>query len=152
MSFPLGEECKLYRNTGTDAIPTWVELKNVKDLTNPISFGDAAVGARFSAWDFSRKARGKFEFNFNWQHQKGVDADFDALQAAALSPITEIQFAVADGAIATAGTRYIKAWCQVFSKDANQPLAETMTHDFTVKLTPHLETGVLKEPVAVTVP
>ncbi len=35
MSFKLGIDTKLYRNTGDYATPNWVELTNVRDLTLP---------------------------------------------------------------------------------------------------------------------
>ena len=49
MGIKLGMEAKLYRNTGTYALPTWVELTNVKDLTLNLEAGEADVTTRGNA-------------------------------------------------------------------------------------------------------
>ena len=49
MGIKLGMEAKLYRNTGTYAAPTWVELTNVKDLTLNLEAGEADVTTRGNA-------------------------------------------------------------------------------------------------------
>ena len=49
MTIKLGMEAKLYRNTGTYALPTWVEMINVKDLTLNLEAGEADVTTRGNA-------------------------------------------------------------------------------------------------------
>ena len=49
MTIKLGMEAKLYRNTGTYAAPTWVEMTNVKDVTLNLEAGEADVTTRGNA-------------------------------------------------------------------------------------------------------
>ena len=49
MTIKLGMEAKLYRNTGTYATPTWVEMLNVKDLTLNLEASEADVTTRGNA-------------------------------------------------------------------------------------------------------
>ena len=49
MTIKLGMEAKLYRNTGTYAAPTWVEMLNVKDLTLNLEASEADVTTRGNA-------------------------------------------------------------------------------------------------------
>ncbi|GAB4138374.1 MAG: hypothetical protein Tsb009_06550 [Planctomycetaceae bacterium] len=58
MTIKLGMEAKLYRNTGTYALPTWVEMINVKDLTLNLEAGEADVTTRGNAgWRATIAAR-----------------------------------------------------------------------------------------------
>ena len=100
----LGMEAKLYRNDGTYASPTWVELLNVKDLTLNLEAGEADVTTRGNAgWraTIASLKDGSIEFDMLWDT---ADTNFTALKDAFFSGGT-VEFAVMDGDVATSGNR-----------------------------------------------
>ena len=126
MTVPIGFQCKLYRNTGTYASPTWTEITNVKDLETPYAFSEADVSSR-AGGGFREKMAGLLDAPINWgMVYDPADTVFVAIQTAAFARTT-VEFAVADGAIATNGTRYLRARCQIMGFPTNQPLEEGVT-------------------------
>ena len=92
----LGMEAKLYRNTGSFAAPTWVEMTNVKDLTLNLEAAEADVTTRGNAgWRATIAALkdGSIEFEMVWDP---ADAGFTAIQDAYFNNTT-VEFAVMDG-------------------------------------------------------
>lgn len=50
----LGLNCKVYRNTGTYAQPTWDEIPNVRNVTLNLERGEADITSRANAgWKVS---------------------------------------------------------------------------------------------------
>lgn len=117
----LGINCKLYRNTGTYGSPTWNEVDGVIDVSLDIDAdtGDATTRAT-GGWrqhaSTVRDASLEFEMPYDT-----ADADMVAFRDALLTSGTVIELAVADGAIATTGTQYLRgSWCVTsfgFSED-----------------------------------
>src|SRR5690606_3721511 len=104
----LGMEAKLYRNTGTYAAPTWVEMLNVKDLTLNLEASEADVTTRGNAgWRATIAALkdGSIEFEMVWDTG---DPDFTAIKDAFFGN-TSIEFAVMDGAVASSGSQGLRA-------------------------------------------
>lgn len=134
MTTRLGMDAKLYRNTGTYAAPTWVELTNVKDVTLNLDKADADVTTRANnGW---RATAGTLkdasvEFQMVWDT---ADAGFTAIQQAYFGN-TPIEVAVMDGPIATTGTQGLRATVGVFSFKRNEALEEAITVDVTLKPT-----------------
>ena len=82
MSVKLGLDAKLFRNTGVYATPTWVEMKNVKDLTLNLEASESDVTTRGNAgWRATIAALkdGSIEFEMVWDT---ADADFVAIKDA----------------------------------------------------------------------
>src|SRR4051812_25465768 len=98
MSFKLGYQCKLYRNTGTYSSPTWVECTNVKDLSLKLDCDEADVTTRGNAGFKARVATlldAGLEFDQVWDP---TDAFFTALQTAFLGR-TSIELLALDGPV-----------------------------------------------------
>ncbi len=134
MSFKLGLDAKLYRNTGDYATPTWVELTNVRDLTLSLEKGEADVTTRANnKWraTVGTLKEGSIEFEMVWDPQ---DAGFTVIRSAWFND-TSIEFAVMDGNIATAGSQGLRATMQVLSFSRSEPLEEAMTVSVTIKPT-----------------
>ncbi|MCC7085615.1 MAG: hypothetical protein IT427_11490 [Pirellulales bacterium] len=119
----LGLEAKLYRNTGTYASPTWVEVTNVKDLTLSLEKGEADVTTRAnSGWraTIGTLKDASIEFQMVWDT---ADANFTAIQEAFFDN-TQIEFAVMDGGIAASGSQGLRATFDVLSFTRNEALEE----------------------------
>lgn len=125
MSVKLGMEAKLYRNTGTYAVPTWVELDNVKDLTLNLESGEADVTTRGNAgWraTVATLKEGSIEFEMVWDTG---DTNFTAIQDAFFNG-TDIEFAVMDGDITASGTQGLRATMAITSFSRSEALEEAL--------------------------
>ncbi|ADV63003.1 MAG TPA: phage tail tube protein [Dehalococcoidia bacterium] len=134
MAVKLGLDAKLYRNTGTFAVPVWNEVKNVKDVTLNLEAGEADVTTRGNAgWraTVATLKDGSIEFEMVWDT---TDDDFGAIRDAFLNR-GAVEFAVMDGDIATAGSQGLRATCMVTNFSRNEPLEEAVTVSVTVKPT-----------------
>jgi len=145
-----GDLCRAYYNTGTDAVPVWVEVNKCKDLWFPFQLGEAEADARDNEWRSMEPTLIGVEITFGYQYEPGADTVFDALITMALAR-TSKQFAIADGDIATSGTRYLKAFCKVFGVGNEQPLDGVETKEFTLKPCRKKEAAALIKPAWVTV-
>lgn len=132
MSFRLGMNGKLYRNTATWGTPTWVECTNVRDLTLNLEKGEADLTTRgnngWRATVGTLKDAG-IEFDMVWDT---ADTFFTAIKDAWLNG-TNIDLAAMDGDITTAGSQGLRAEFQVTGFSRAEPLEEGMTVSVTVK-------------------
>jgi hypothetical protein len=129
MSAITGHKCKLYRNTGTHAVPVWAEIKGVGDVSiADLSYGAAELKHRGS--NFTKQLPTLIQaINVDVQLLHGVDTtNYDAIRTAFFAA-TINEYAVADGAIATTGTQafIFPAFWSDFPW--NQPLEEVTMHD-----------------------
>jgi len=146
----IGQAGKLYRNTGTNASPVWVEIKRAKDVSVPFTKGEADVSRRESAWEMFIGALKSVGLSFGYQHKRGTDADRTALLASLISG-TPIQFAAMDDDITTPGAFGVKFYGEVFEFPLNQALKDGQTVEVVVKNTEFEEpAGTLIEPTIVT--
>lgn len=145
-----GDLCRLYRNTATDATPTWVEIDKAKDVAFPFSIGESDSSARDCEFKLSEANLIGVELTFGYQYVLGADTVYDALVAAMVAR-TKIQYAAADGPIATVGTRYLKFGAQIFGMDNDEPLEGGKVSGFTLKPTRMIEASAILKPTFVTV-
>ena len=134
MSVRLGLDAKLYRNAGSFAVPTWTEVKNVRDLTLNLEAGEADVTTRANAGWRATVATLKdasVEFEMVWD---SADPDFAAYRDAFLNT-TAIEVAVMDGDIVTSGSQGLRATCMVTKFSRNEALEEAITVSVTIKPT-----------------
>lgn len=125
MGIKLGMEAKLYRNTGTYAAPTWVELTNVKDLTLNLEAGEADVTTRGNAgWraTVATLKDGSIEFEMVWDT---TDTNFTAIQDAFFNN-TDIEFAVMDGDVASSGSQGLRATMSITNFSRSEALEEAL--------------------------
>lgn len=141
----IGQECKLYRNTGTAASPTWTEIDHAINVSANIGKGEADVSARFSSWKLTRGALKELEMTFGYRKKQGTDAVFTALVAAVLAR-TPIQLAVLDADVTEEGAQGPKAYCELFSANLGQDLESAEEVEFTAKPTYFEEDDELIEP------
>jgi hypothetical protein len=143
--YKLGRHCKLYRNSSTYASPTWNEMPACGDLSIPLTKGRAEFASRgslFKAWKSGLIEAG-VDFKMIYDT---ADEDFPILKDAFFDS-DEIEFAIADGPIATAGTQYLRMTCEVFDFPIDEPLEEGCSVDVSIAPCP-----ADNEPAWVTVP
>ncbi|TXH48569.1 MAG: hypothetical protein E6Q97_24490 [Desulfurellales bacterium] len=125
-----GKNCKLYYNSGTYASPTWVEVKNVKDLTLTLTYDEAEVSTRGGGKQYEPTLLdSQIEFEM-------VRDTADSVQTALLAAFenqTVLDLAVAEGAIATNGTKYYRDDYKIFSSPHNEALADVKRIPLTFK-------------------
>ena len=134
MPAKLGLECRLYRNTGTYATPTWNEIPNVKDLTLGVEKGEADVTTRGTGgWRATRGTLkdGNIEFQMV---ADSADDDFTAIQTAFFGNTT-IQFAAMDGSITTTGNTGLRAEMDVLKFSRNEELENAVMFDVSLRPT-----------------
>lgn len=129
----LSLNAKLYRNTGTYATPTWNEVPNVRDLTVSLDKAEADTSTRLGKF---KTVRGSLRnVSIDWgMVQDPADADWIALRDAFLND-TQVDLAVADGPIATTGTQYFRAVCEIMKFQMNQALTDVLMTDVSAKPT-----------------
>jgi hypothetical protein len=125
------------RNTGTYGTPTWTTVTIVRDLTITLEAAEADVSSRGSR--FKRYIATLIEFGVELEFiYDPANASYVAMLAAAIAnPPTTIEFAVADGTIATSGTQYVRFHAQVFGMGRSEPLEDGMTNSCMLKPTPN---------------
>jgi len=127
-------DAKLYRNTGTYAAPTWVEVSNVKDVTLNLEKGEADVTTRANAgWraTVGTLKDASIEFQMVWDT---VDAGFDAIRQAFFNN-TPLEFAVMDGDITDPDSEGLRATFDIFNFTRNEALEEAILVDVSIKPT-----------------
>ena len=134
MAHRIGLDMKLYRNTGSYAAPMWTEMTNVKDLTRTREASEADVTTRGNSGERAiaqtlRSTTLEFQMVYD-----PTDADLIAIESA-YEDGTVIEFAAADGDIATGGTRYFRFEGQVFTFTQTEALEEAVMVDVTLKPT-----------------
>ncbi|MEM9658878.1 MAG: hypothetical protein AAF961_11000 [Planctomycetota bacterium] len=138
----MGADAKLYRNTGTHATPTWAEIENVVDLSQPDAFSEGNQSTRASRIKMYRKAMR--EVSIEWGMLVEMhDADFLAILAAYLDPEAALEILVLNDDITVTGARGIRAFVQIFSNNLGQPLEEGQTRQVVAKPTRYYENDVL---------
>lgn len=141
----VGKDCKLYINSGTHALPTWVEVKHAINVSANLGKGEADASARYSSWKLAKGALKELEISFGYRYKQGTDTVFDTLMGAYIAD-TPIELAVMDAAITEAGAQGPRAFCEIFSANLTQELENTSEYEFTAKPTYHEEEAALVEP------
>jgi len=149
MSLKVGQDHKLYYNTGTNASPTWVLICIVGDVSLNISIGNAEIDLRCSNYLMGLPAKIEAGLDFTMARDIGGTIH-DALRAIALAR-TPTQFAVANAAIATTGTQYWKGFMHFTAFPWNQPTQEMSSGDCTLMASYVEEASALVEPAWTTV-
>lgn len=141
-----GLDCKLYYNTGTYGTPTWTEIDNCRDLSMSREKGDADGSKRSSTW--REKLTTLKDMSIEWEMVYDTeDANFAALKTA-WDDNTNLDLAIADGAIATSGTEYTRAICKLFDFTEEQPLEDVVVVSVSAAPTPNSDQSPSFETVA----
>lgn len=145
-----GKRWKLYYNTGTHAAPVWASIGRARDIKMPRGKGSADGSRRESTYEIAESALKSTGLEFGYVYKPGTDAVRDVLEASYYND-TKIQFAVADGAIETNGTRYTKFWGEVMEWDVDAPLKGDDVVPAKIAHVAEDNAGAFHEPETVTV-
>jgi len=132
MAIKLGMEARLYRNTGTYAVPSWTEIEPVKDVTINLETGEADVTTRGNdGWRATQATLkdGSIEFEAIWDDD---DAGFAALQTAYFANST-IEILALNDEVTESGATGLRATMSVTNFTRNEPLEEAITASVTLK-------------------
>lgn len=103
----VGNDHKLYYNSGTNASPVWVLIDIVGDVSVDLNISSAEVDLRLSSFVTGLPAKLSGGMNIDMASDIGGTVH-DALRGFAMARTRKI-FASANDAIATSGTQYFKA-------------------------------------------
>ena len=129
MSCLTGFDGKMYYNSASYASPTWVEIKQVKDVTLTSStdkIEDSDRGSKFKKYCTGQI---DLEVSANLTYRNN-DTIGDAIRNAHINR-TDLDIAVMDGDITTSGTEGFRFNSKVFSHDWQQSIGDVMTVDCT---------------------
>lgn len=136
MGARIGLNCKMYRNTGSYASPSWQEIKNVRDVSTGATKGEA---------DASTRGTGAFEARVGVL--KDLDITFEMIDdtadtgghIAAFEDSyingTALDLAIMNGDITTSGSKGWRARFEVFQFDEQQPLKDVAKISVGIKIT-----------------
>jgi len=126
-----GNEAKLYRNAGTYDVPDWDEVSNVRDLTLGVEKGSTDASTRGATWRqyLTTLKDAAIDWQMLWDTD---DADFSAFQDAFFND-SQVEIAIMDGDIDTAGSEGLRLTVDVMSFSRNEPLENSLSVDVSVK-------------------
>lgn len=132
--FVLGIDCKLYRNAGSYASPTWTVMNEVKDCRLAINVGEADVTTRGgNGWEQIAPVMKSASIEFGLLNVPG-SANVTAL-INALIGLSSIELLCLDGAYNVAGSRGLRALCGIFSTTRNEELRNATQFEMSAKPT-----------------
>tara|TARA_R110000803_G_scaffold3285_6_gene11208 strand:- start:7226 stop:7687 length:462 start_codon:yes stop_codon:yes gene_type:complete len=124
-----GHKMKLYRNTGTSAVPVWSEVDEVGDVSIP-DFSRSMAELKRRASDFTKNLAGLIQsvaIEFRLHH--GMDAtNFDAIRTAFFAGTAE-EWAIMNGDNTVTGNEGLVVQCLVEQFPWDQPLEDVSGHD-----------------------
>jgi len=132
MGKQVGLDMKLYYNSATFASPTWVLLANVRDLTGPDSFSEADVSKRGSGRKQTEPALRDISIEWEMVYDDLDVTGFVEMQTRYYNR-TLTELALADAAIATSGTHYLRVECKLLKFERNEALEGANLYGVTAK-------------------
>ncbi len=130
----IGLECKLYYNSGTYSVPVWNEVVNAKDVTVPLTKGEAETSRRGTTWKTRKGTLKDASIDFQLV-QEDNDAAFTALLDSYINS-TPIELLALNGPIDEVGSQGLRAVCEVFNFQDGQALESAVQYDVSCKPTP----------------
>lgn len=135
----IGLQGRLYINTGTFAIPVWVEIVHRKDVV--FNMGWTEVDATDASMLFEAMEKGQIQatvdFGYIEQHgATGGDTVAATLKAAMLSRDPS-EFALMDGSIGTSGEKGWRITGHLLKGDRPRGNTDPMRLDFSIKPAPN---------------
>lgn len=127
-----GHKMKFYRNSGTIASPTWVEISQIGDLSIP-DFARSLAELKRRGNDFVKNLAGLIQtITVQFKMPFGLDnTNFTLLRNAFLAG-TNIQYAVMNDDIAEAGSEGLVLPGILKQFPWDQPLEEVSSHDIQI--------------------
>lgn len=140
-----GDDFKLYLNTGTYATPVWTLLKCFKDLAYDPAKADIVV-EEHGASDGHLQGYGDPTFSFTLFDDAG-DTNAQALVTAAEAGTLK-ELAVANGAIATSGTKYWRLECCLTSSALSANKGEAASYSIEARRHANSDNDISRTTVA----
>lgn len=137
MSERVSIDAKLYRNTGSIASPTFVEVDNVRDVSVPQEWSTAEFKTRARDHVRHRKTLAERTCSVQMEHDPAASADntaFEAFRDAFQSQTSTVILAILDADEGTTGSQGLHAFFQCTKMDVNQELEDATLYDFEFKL------------------
>ena len=132
MAVKKGYTAKLYRNSGSYASPTWVEVENIIDLNFPHNFERLEAFTRGSGGVMEAEPGAmNLAFTFKIRSDES-DTDFTALETA-YEGRSLIDFMILDGSSSTNGSRGYRYEGKIFSFGEDQALGNILYRDVSVE-------------------
>lgn len=127
----IGLDMKLYWNDDVYASPSWTLITNVRDLTGPDSMTEADVSRRASGMKQTEPALRDISIDWEMVYDE-TDAGFIEIRDRYYAR-TMIELALANDAIATVGTEYLRVECKIVKFERSEPLEGANTYAVTAK-------------------
>ncbi len=136
MSDKIGIEMFLYLNTGDDVTPVW-SLINAVNVRRNLSKGAADLSKRNQGgWKQERATLKTGRFTFGMIYNQ-ADTNYTYLETHFFADSAEpFEIAIADGPIATSGTKYVRTFVDVFNFPTEEPLEGGVTSEIEVGVAP----------------
>lgn len=150
MTLRVGNDNKFYYNTGTDAIPVWVLIEIVGDVTLDQGVNEAEVDLRILDYIVNLAAKKTTGVTAMIANHFG-NTVFDALKTI-FENKTSTQFAISDIAIATSGAEFFKLFSFASAWPWSQATQELSQHDVTLAPAYVEESNVVIPPQWATTP
>ena len=147
---PSGKKGKLYRNTGTNAAPVLVEIKEARDVDFPMAPDKIDDSDRGS--DFKKYTEGLIDLAINAKlTYRNGNANCAAIRDALMAG-TVVEYLVLDGPSDVSGSAGVRFFGKVFTNNMSQPLTDGQTVDIEIAPAHHEEGGSVVEPTWYEVP
>ncbi len=140
MTVPIGQEMKVYGNTGTYAVPVWLEIKPIKDNTRADNKDEVEISDRESSVKKYRKGMRNLGLDFDLTYKPG-NAGFAWLKGKydAVGDAGHADILVLDGPVEDENSTGVRAPVEVTKFDIDEPLADGVKASVSVKPTYHTE-------------
>ena len=132
----LGLEMEFYRNSGTEVTPVW-NIIDVVTVRRNLSKGAADLSKRNQGgWKQERATLKTGRFTVGMIYDS-ADTEYTFLETHFLTENpSPFEIAVADGPIATSGTRYLRSFVDIFDFPTEEPLENGVTSEIELGVAP----------------
>ena len=128
MSDRVGVSGRVYRNTGTYDVPTWVAINKLSDVQLNFAWETADSSDRTSR--VRKVAKTMVGISVTARIKTAwSDPGYQAIYAAAVSPGAAIDLMILDGATTDEGARGLRGMWHVTQRNQNQALGERLYDD-----------------------
>lgn len=136
MAKQVGLSCELSYNTGTYAVPVWVEIDLARDVTMSLEAAEADASTRSSGgWRETIQSLKDAGLEIEVANDS-ADTAFTAIKDAFING-TNLEVLILDGPVATVGSQGLRMTCAVSAFSRSEPLEELVTVSATLKPTPN---------------
>lgn len=141
----MGKNAIAAYNTGTYAIPVWVPMNGIRDLSVTLGKNMGTVTSRETDWELKGAGFKTASVSFGYLHEPTTDTVFDALLDSYISD-TPVDMIFLDGVSTTTGNQGLRAHFIVSDMSQTQDMEEPLAFDFTVDVTRFDDGGTLRVP------